>query len=186
MKKLLLIAVVIGSLTGCASVPPLNFSTHGVGVSQKKIDAQLKSLTVSLARPDEQKGDIVAGMETITPIWRDSLQEALDRMAIFKDNSANTVSLNVKVLAIDVPSFGMAMTTKAVARYEVINRSNGDIIYTQDIESTGTVPASYAFVGVVRARESINRAVQNNITQFLQALESIELSRPMFPSKVDK
>ncbi|HBV8116888.1 TPA: UDP-N-acetylglucosamine acyltransferase [Klebsiella oxytoca] len=98
----------------------------------------------------------------------------------------NTVSLNVKVLAIDVPSFGMAMTTKAVARYEVINRSNGDIIYTQDIESTGTVPASYAFVGVVRARESINRAVQNNITQFLQALESIELSRPMFPSKVDK
>ncbi|EHT9904013.1 TPA: UDP-N-acetylglucosamine acyltransferase [Klebsiella oxytoca] len=107
-------------------------------------------------------------------------------MAIFKDNSANTVSLNVKVLAIDVPSFGMAMTTKAVARYEVINRSNGDIIYTQDIESTGTVPASYAFVGVVRARESINRAVQNNITQFLQALESIELSRPMFPSKVDK
>ncbi|HBU6429293.1 TPA: UDP-N-acetylglucosamine acyltransferase [Klebsiella oxytoca] len=107
-------------------------------------------------------------------------------MAIFKDNSTNTVSLNVKVLAIDVPSFGMAMTTKAVARYEVINRSNGDIIYTQDIESTGTVPASYAFVGVVRARESINRAVQNNITQFLQALESIELSRPMFPSKVDK
>ncbi|HBM3044287.1 TPA: UDP-N-acetylglucosamine acyltransferase [Klebsiella oxytoca] len=107
-------------------------------------------------------------------------------MAIFKDNSANTVSLNVKVLAIDVPSFGMAMTTKAVARYEVINRSNGDIIYTQDIESTGTVPVSYAFVGVVRARESINRAVQNNITQFLQALESIELSRPMFPSKVDK
>ncbi|EJB5613793.1 TPA: UDP-N-acetylglucosamine acyltransferase [Klebsiella oxytoca] len=107
-------------------------------------------------------------------------------MAIFKDNSANTVSLNVKVLAIDVPSFGMAMTTKAVARYEVINRSNGDIIYTQDIESTGTVPASYAFVGVVRARESINRAVQNNITQFLQALESVELSRPMFPSKVDK
>ncbi|HHG9274092.1 UDP-N-acetylglucosamine acyltransferase [Klebsiella oxytoca] len=186
MKKLLLIAVVIGSLTGCASVPPLNFSTPGVGVSQKKIDAQLKSLTVSLARPDEQKGDIVAGMETITPIWRDSLQEALDRMAIFKDNSANTVSLNVKVLAIDVPSFGMAMTTKAVARYEVINRSNGDIIYTQDIESTGTVPVSYAFVGVVRARESINRAVQNNITQFLQALESIELSRPMFPSKVDK
>ncbi|MBA7934099.1 UDP-N-acetylglucosamine acyltransferase [Klebsiella sp. RHBSTW-00215] len=89
-------------------------------------------------------------------------------------------------LALDVPSFGMSMTTKAVARYEIINRSNGDIIYTQDIESTGTVPASYAFVGVVRARESINRAVQNNITQFLQALESIDLTRPMFPSRVDK
>lgn len=186
MKKLLLLAVVIGSLSGCASVPPLNFSTPSVGVSQKKIDAELKSLTVSLARPDEQKGDIMAGMEVVTPIWRTSLQEALDHMAIFKDSSSNTVSLNVKVLALDVPSFGISMTTKTIARYEIINRANGDIIYTQDIESTGVVPASYAFAGYVRARESINRAVQNNITQFLQALESIDLSRPMFPSKVAK
>ncbi|HEI3725675.1 TPA: UDP-N-acetylglucosamine acyltransferase [Escherichia coli] len=75
---------------------------------------------------------------------------------------------------------------KAIARYEIINRANGDIIYTQDIESTGTVPASYAFYGIVRARESVNRAVQNNITQFLQALESVDLSRPMFPVRVAK
>ncbi|MGP2288468.1 hypothetical protein V5O65_22200 [Escherichia coli] len=69
MKKIILLAMIIGSLTGCASVPPLNFSTPNVGVSQKKIDAEIKSLTVSLARPDEQKGDITAGMEAITPIW---------------------------------------------------------------------------------------------------------------------
>ncbi|HFE3278324.1 UDP-N-acetylglucosamine acyltransferase, partial [Escherichia coli] len=160
--------------------------TPNVGVSQKKIDAEIKSLTVSLARPDEQKGDITAGMEAITPIWRESLQEALDRMTIFRDSSPNTVSLNVKVLALDVPAFGVSMTTKAIARYEIINRANGDIIYTQDIESTGTVPASYAFYGIVRARESVNRAVQNNITQFLQALESVDLSRPMFPVRVAK
>ncbi|MEW0006874.1 UDP-N-acetylglucosamine acyltransferase [Escherichia coli] len=186
MKKIILLAMIIGSLTGCASVPPLNFSTPNVGVSQKKIDAEIKSLTVSLARPDEQKGDITAGMEAITPIWRESLQEALDRMTIFRDSSPNTVSLNVKVLALDVPAFGVSMTTKAIARYEIINRANGDIIYTQDIESTGTVPASYAFYGIVRARESVNRAVQNNIRQFLQALESVDLSRPMFPVRVAK
>ncbi|MEW0805056.1 hypothetical protein AB0U16_15655, partial [Escherichia coli] len=38
-----------GSLTGCASVPPLNFSTPNVGVSQKKIDAEIKSLTTSIS-----------------------------------------------------------------------------------------------------------------------------------------
>ncbi|MEL5746883.1 UDP-N-acetylglucosamine acyltransferase [Escherichia coli] len=107
-------------------------------------------------------------------------------MTIFRDSSPNTVSLNVKVLALDVPAFGVSMTTKAIARYEIINRANGDIIYTQDIESTGTVPAGYAFYGIVRARESVNRAVQNNITQFLQALESVDLSRPMFPVRVAK
>ncbi len=182
MKKLLIAVVLASSLTGCATVPPLNFSVPNVGVSQKKINAEMKSLTVSLARPDEQKGDIMAGMETVTPIWRDSLTEALDRMAIFKDDAPNSVSLNVKVLAIDAPSFGASMTTKTIARYELINRANGDLIYTQDITSTGTVPATYAFYGVVRWRESVNRSIQNNITQFLQALETIDLTRPMFPA----
>ena len=32
-------------------------------------------------------------------------------------------------------------------------------------------------------RESINRAVQNNITQFLQALETVDVQKPMFPVK---
>jgi hypothetical protein len=170
-------------LTGCASVPPLNFSVPNVGVSNKKIDAEMKSITVSLARPDEQKGDIQAGMEGVPPLWKSSLEESLNRMAIFKDNSENKVSLSVKVLALDIPSFGVTFTTKTIARYELINRADGSIIYTQDISSVGTVSPGYAFAGVVRARESINRAVQNNITQFLQALETVDMTKPMFPAK---
>jgi hypothetical protein len=41
-------------LSGCGSVPPLNFSVPNVGVSQKKIDAEMKSMTVTIARPDEK------------------------------------------------------------------------------------------------------------------------------------
>ncbi|MBC3381800.1 UDP-N-acetylglucosamine acyltransferase [Serratia fonticola] len=104
-------------------------------------------------------------------------------MAIFKDNSENKVSLSVKVLALDIPSFGVTFTTKTIARYELINRADGGIIYTQDISSVGTVSPGYAFAGIVRARESINRAVQNNITQFLQALETVDMTKPMFPTK---
>jgi len=161
----------------------MNFSVPNVGVSNKKIDAEIKSITVSLARPDEQKGDIQLGMEEIPPLWKSSLEESLNRMAIFNDNSDKKISLSVKILAIDVPSFGASVTTKAIARYELISRSNGSIIYTQDISSTGTVPMSYTIVGVVRGRESLNRAVQNNITQFLQALETVDISKPMFPVK---
>ncbi|AXC69669.1 UDP-N-acetylglucosamine acyltransferase [Salmonella enterica subsp. diarizonae serovar 59:z10:-] len=104
-------------------------------------------------------------------------------MAIFRDDSPQKVSLSVKVLAIDVPSFGASFTTKTIARYEIINRETGGIIYTQDISSSGTVPATYTFVGAVRARESINRAVQNNISQFLQALGTIDIEKPMFPGR---
>jgi Tfp pilus assembly PilM family ATPase len=73
------------------------------------------------------------------------------------------------------------MSTETAARYELVDRKTGDILYTQDIASKGDVPFDYAFAGVTRVRESVNRAVQNNITQFLQALETVDVSRPMFP-----
>ena len=41
----------------------------------------------------------------------------------------------------------------------------------------------YAFSGIARQRESVNRAVQNNITQFLQSLETVDANKPMFPTK---
>ncbi|AOH37362.2 hypothetical protein BGP89_02865 [Luteimonas sp. JM171] len=74
------------------------------------------------------------------------------------------------------------MTTRTTARYEIIDREDGSIIFTQDVQAAGEVPMGYAFAGVIRARESINRSVQNNIAQFLQSLETVDASRPMFPS----
>ncbi len=170
-------------LTGCQSVPPLNFSVPNVGVSQKKIDAELKSMTVTLARPDEQKGEIMAGMEPVAQLWQTSLTEALNRMAVFKDDANKKISLQVKVLGLDVPSAGASFETTAIARYEIIDRSNGSIIYTQEFSSKGLVSMGYAFMGIVRARESVNRAVQNNITMFLQALETVNFDKAMFPNK---
>jgi len=55
MGKLFCAAILAMLLSGCASAPPLNFSVPNVGVSEQKIDAEMKSLTVTLARPDEKK-----------------------------------------------------------------------------------------------------------------------------------
>lgn len=169
---------------GCATPPaPLNFSVPDVGVSNKKIDAEVKAITVTLARPDEKKGDMPLGIEGVTGFWKEALQESLDRMAIFKDDAKTKVSIQVKILAFDIPNFGLEMTSKAIARYEIIDRATGSIIYTQEIASTGVVPVSHAFIGAIRARESINRAAQNNIKQFLQAVETIDIEKPMFPNQ---
>lgn len=180
MKKIFAIIFAL-ALTGCAAPPPLNFSVPDVGVSQSKIDAEVKTITVTLARPDEAKGSMPMGMEGITNFWKESLQEAIDRMAIFKDESKNKLSVQVKILAFETPGFGASMTSKSIARYELIERSTGSIVLTQDIAAEGIVPFDHAFLGVTRARESINRAAQNNIKLFLQALESVDISKPMFP-----
>jgi len=183
MRLFAMAAVLVLSLTGCQSMPPLNFSVPNVGYAAHKLDAELKSTTVSLARPDEAKGDIPAGTEAIPALWQNALQEALDRMAIFKDDASKKVNISVKILALDAPEFGASMETKTIARYELLDRSNGDIIYSQEIAANGEVPFNYAFLGVTRARESVNRSVQNNIAQFLQALETVDLSKPMFPAQ---
>lgn len=183
MKKILYILLFSIFLAGCESLPPINFSVPDVGYSEKKLDAEVRSITVTLARPDEAKGEIPAGTEEIPALWKEALQEALDRMAIFRDDASKKINLSVKILALDLPSFGASMTTKSIARYELIDRANGDIIYSQEIAADGVVPFNHSFAGFVRARESINRAVQNNLTQFLQALETVELEKPMFPTQ---
>lgn len=175
--------VTLFMLPGCAPLPPLNFSVPNVGVSERKIDAEMKSMTVTIARPDEKTGDLPAGMEQLVPqMWQTALTEALNKMAVFQDDATQKVNVSVKILKLSPPTAGFAMTTETAARYEITDRKNGDIIFTQDISSEGTTPMDYAFVGVVRARESINRAVQNNISQFLQALENVNVKKPMFPS----
>lgn len=172
-------------LSGCQSVPPLNFSVPNVGVSQKKIEAEMKSMTVTIARPDEKTGDLPVGMEQMVPqLWQTALTEALNKMAIFQDDTAKKVNISVKILKLELPGAGASMTTETAARYEISDRKNGDIIFTQDVSAAGTTPFNHSLLGVARARESINRAVQNNITQFLQALETVNVNKPMFPTKV--
>ena len=94
------------------------------------------------------------------------------------------VNVSVKLLKLIVPGGGLSANTEAAARYEIMDRKTGDIIFTQDITSSGLTPANYALEWRARARESVNRAIQNNITLFLQALETVDIQKPMFPAKV--
>lgn len=183
MKNLILCLAVAFILSGCASPPPLNFSVPNVGPSQTKINAEVKSITVSVARPDEKTGDLPMGITNIVPLWKMAIEDSLNRMAIFKDDSSRKISLSVKILKFDTPSFGIEMTTYSAARYEITDRENGTIIYTADIDSAGICPGDYAFLGVTRSIESMNRSVQNNISKFLMQLETVNIEKPMFPAE---
>ena len=171
--------------SGCTSLPPINFSAPNIGVSSTKLDAELKSLTVSIARPDEATGEINPGIGVHTGLWKTALEEAFNRMAIFKDDSPKKVSLAVKILKFDTPALGVGRTTHASARYEIIDRSSGSIIFTTDVSTSASAPPTpgvIQFAGVDGVHESINRSVQNNIIQFLQVLETVDMDKPMFSS----
>ena len=170
--------------SACTKRLPVNFSVPNIGVSSTKLDAELKSLTISVARPDEATGEIDPGIAVHTGLWKTALEEVFNRMAIFKDDSPKKVSLAVKILKFD-PRFA---TTHTSARYEIIDRSDGSIIFTTDIITSGEGPFKLdplcnlgCSLGS-RAVDGINRSVQNNINQFLQVLETVDMDKPMFSS----
>jgi len=184
LQKFVVTALIATFLSGCGSIPSLNFSVPNVGLAKRKIDAEMKSLTVSIARPDEKTGNLPVGMEQMVPqLWQTALIEATNKMAIFQDDAAMKVNLSVQIRKLDIDGAGIEFSTRTTARYEIMDRKSGAVIFTQDIDATGSVEFGFSALGVARQRESINRAVQNNITQFLQALEGVDVKKPMFPSK---
>ncbi len=117
---------------------------------------------------------------TIPAIWKEALQDALNRSLIFIDDADKKINLSVRVTEYDLPAAGLAMKTTASAIYEIVDRANGDLLFAQEISTEGVVPVDYAFYGVTRAVESGNRAVRNNIAEFINILERADLSKPVF------
>ena len=172
-------------LTACQAIPPMNFSVPNVGFSKTKIDAELKSSTVTLARTDEVTGNMPSNMNGVAGDWQIAIIEALNKMVIFKDDAKKKLNLSVKITSAQVEAYPSKLNDLGMvtATYTLIDRANGDVIYTRNISSEGLVPFDFSFYKDARRMEALNRAVQNNITQFLQDLETININKPMFPSQ---
>ena len=173
---IILLSILI--ISGCTAIPPIDFTVQDVGMVTNRKAAELKSLTVGFA-PQTQQG-IIEANAGIPPIWKEGLQDALNRSLIFQDDVSIKVNLTVRIVEFDTPQMGLEMVTKVGAIYEVVNRKNGDMLFAELIESEGIVATDYAFVGVVRAVESMNRAVRNNIAIFINRLQNTDFAKPMF------
>ncbi len=181
-KNLLLVFLAI-ILQGCVSAPPVNFTVQDVGMVSNRKNVEMKSLTIGFAPQTQQKKveeNWTLTFATIPPLWKEALQDALNRSLIFTDDANTKVSVSVRITQFDMPWVGSAMTTKVGAIYEIVDRSNGDLLFGEEIASEGVVPFDYAFVGATRAVESWSRAVRNNISDFINLLEQADISKPMF------
>ena len=185
VRRVLLVVIAAMVLGGCSRLPPYNFSVSNIDPSHSPLDAEVKSLTVQFGQANEQTGPIDLyfiddNAQDVILAWRTSLKKALARAEIFLDGGFRKVSIAVKVLMLDAPRIGFDMTTKVMARYEVISRDDGSTIYAKTLTSTGVVPMRWNFAGDIRRRESINRAIQSNIALFFQEVKSIDVPLPVY------
>ncbi|MFL1387828.1 UDP-N-acetylglucosamine acyltransferase [Pseudomonas tritici] len=175
IKHIALLALLGSVLTGCVSAPPTNFSVPGVQRSATQQQVELKAVAVSYGLPNEIKGKIPTYGEGFPILWEKSLVEAIDKAGMFSDDAPEKVNIFVKVLELDPPASGITMVTPSRARYSVVSRRTGKTLFEKEVYTEGTVPPGYAFSGLARLKESLNRSVQANIAQFLESLSAAKL-----------
>ena len=158
-------------LSGC-SVAPLNFSPANVSASSTRHNAALVSTNVTVASGEEATGKLnTAGAEAdVASLWKSTLDDALIRMAMFRDESPNKLSLIVQIRELDLRSLGFDART--TARYQLLDRNTGKTVFSTDIQTNGHASD---YVGVDRTRKSASRSVQANIEEFLRQIQAAEL-----------
>ena len=182
-SKHILILVVVSSIsTGCNTLPPLSFSVTDLSPAKSRMEAEVKSVNVRVAQTQESTGNIRAtdfekleggGSGTvIADQWKSSLQDAIDRKLLFKDNVARTVTISVAILKLNSPNFSFSRFTEVEARYEVMDRATGQILWNRQIHTEGRASVDEAVIGSTGFRLSINKAVQANIREFIKQIES--------------
>jgi len=157
-----------------ANYAPANYAPKVVQPSQTRIPHELKDVTVSAAASGEASGRLNDWVAWARGPWKEALGETLARMGIFEGGGA-AVSLSVRILKFESEGYGDKVGS-VTARYELIDAQSGRILYSGLIGSTATAPYTYAFLGETRIRESLNRAVRNNVAAFVEALRTTEIN----------
>jgi hypothetical protein len=176
MLRWLALAAIAAALSACGTVPPINFSVANVGPSQTKLDAEIKSITVTIANREEATGDLNPQTSLVTHDWETAVKEAFDRMAVFRDDAPRKLSVAVKILRLELTN-GPTVKVDTTARYQLIDRATGAVVFGMDVSTRGEGSLDYSIVAVARSREALNRSVQANIQQFLQALGTVNLGK---------
>lgn len=168
-------------LSGCT--PSYDFSVSNIAPSKQKINADLKNVAVSYGVPDsavpwqleessiKQLSEEQLSQEIISA-WGVALSNALEKSELFDKSAEKKVNLYVSIQEIDVPLFGIDFTTYVLAIYKLIDIANNTPIYIDTVNSESTVSFNYSFAGHKRATESINRAVQKNISTFISNIQT--------------
>lgn len=172
MKKLLIAISSVVSLTGCVTAPP-SF-TPIVSQTIGRHSGSLGSVSAQLDPNGLQDGQIkmVFGAEAIPILWRGATEAAISQSQVFDGQGDQKYDVIVTILVMKPPREGLTIKTPAKARYDVINAETRKIVFSTEVETVGRVAFGDNFVGMTRIKDSIDRATQSNIIEFLNRFQA--------------
>jgi hypothetical protein len=161
-----IIALLFLVLPSCVPPPEAETTLSGVPAPMAWTDAALMTATVEPASRDRAVHPLPPALSPLLPLWQAALQDALARQAIFRSNAPRRVSLVVKVLDFSVSGD----TLTVFARYQLFDNPAGDRVFSTDVMTTMPVATGADATSAIRNRTQATRAIQANITQFLDQL----------------
>lgn len=161
----------------CATALTLGLARPGAA----EIDARLESVSVEPASRDRAVYPLPSTLSQFLPMWRGALEDAVTRLGIFNPSAPRRLLLSVKVLEFSLS--GKILTV--FARYQLFDNPPGapvfaaDIMSNQGMSSLATGVTSLEDPAVAtQNRTEVIRAIQDNITQFIDQLEAYARGLP--------
>ncbi len=173
--------LVFGALFSCSPVPETEFALASVTPTEARIDAGLAAVTVEPASRDRAVYPLPRSLTSLLPLWQAALQDAVTRQGIFRPDAARRVSIVVKVL-----EFSLSGKILSVfARYQLFDIPADKPVFSADIMSnaglsglaTGVTSLDDPAIAT-QNRTQVIRAIQDNITQFLDQLAALARQPP--------
>ena len=171
-NSLILTTLIIMLLAGCSTMPPADFTVQNLPSVERK-NVELVSITVGYV--PKTGGVTLDTNHLVPPAWQTALQDAINRTLIFSDDKERKITISVRIDHFDLPMAGFAMTSDCGAIYEIMDRLSEEVVFRERVYTSATVPVDYAFAGVIRVQESINRCARTNIRDFIVLLDQRDL-----------
>jgi hypothetical protein len=162
-------------LCSCSPLPESEFALASVTPATARIDARLATVTVEPASGDRAVYPLPRSLTPLLPLWQAALQDAVTRQGTFRPDAARRVSIVVKVLEFSLSGNILS----AFARYQLFDVPPGNPVFSADIMSNAGLSALASGVTslddpavATQNRTQVIRAIQDNITQFLDQLDA--------------
>lgn len=179
--KIIFSTLSIFLLSGCFS-HNLNVKIPEDYVVPKQINYNLLSVSSS-AKVDLATGDLDLVDTDLLELYKETLSKALVETGVFNNQSRHNIRIEANILKNDVPFAGFKMTCFTEISYKLIDEED-NTLYSKVISSEGTASVSDAYVADTRKYLITDRAIENNIKLFINALSSgVDVNNQVEPSE---
>jgi len=170
LLSLLAMAWLIG---GCATP-----ATH-TGMIPADYDTPTQhAQTVTVKVGGGQETSAVGKSQISDDAFHRALVEAIGKSRVFSKvipDQGGDFELNVGIISMEQPSFGLHFTVKMEAGWTLKNAATGQVVWQKAITSQHTATPGDAFVGTERLRLANEGAARNNIRQGLAEISRLKL-----------